>query len=105
MMKDKKKRCKGIVNRFKGILIKIIKDTDSRFDNYNMSPKIRQILLHWSCELKEGDLLLSYYWFNRKELLEKANKKYHKEGGKEIKTICYKDNKEAIKKEKEINTE
>ena len=59
MMKDKKKRCKGIVNRFKGILIKIIKDTDSGFDNYNMSPKIRQILLHWSYELKEGDLFFS----------------------------------------------
>ena len=26
---------------------------------------------------------MSYYWFNRKELLEKAHKKYHKKGGKE----------------------
>ena len=26
---------------------------------------------------------MSYYWFKRKELLEKAHKKYHKEGGKE----------------------
>ena len=26
---------------------------------------------------------MSYYWFNRQELLAKANKKYHKEGGKE----------------------
>ena len=26
---------------------------------------------------------MSYYWFNRKELLKKAHEKYHKEGGKE----------------------
>ena len=26
---------------------------------------------------------MSHYWFNREELLEKAHKKYHKEGGKE----------------------
>ena len=41
---------------------------------------------------------MSYYWFNRKELLEKAHKKYHKEGGKEQATRYYKENKEAIKK-------
>ena len=26
---------------------------------------------------------MNYYWFNRKELLEKTNKMYHKEGSKE----------------------
>ena len=26
---------------------------------------------------------MSYYWFNRKNLLKKASVKYHKEGGKE----------------------
>ena len=26
---------------------------------------------------------MSYCWFNRRELLEKAHKKYHKECGKE----------------------
>ena len=41
------KRWKEIVNRFKGILIKMIKDADSKFDDYSISPKIRQILLHW----------------------------------------------------------
>ena len=41
---------------------------------------------------------MSYYWFNRKELLEKAHRKYHKEGDKEQATRYYKENKEAIKK-------
>ena len=32
---------------------------------------------------------MSYYWFNRKELLKKAREKYHKEGGKEIAAAYY----------------
>ena len=36
-------RWKGIVNRFKGKLIKTIKDVNGRFDDYFISPKIRQI--------------------------------------------------------------
>ena len=35
-----------IVSRFRGKLVKIIKDADSKFDDYSISPKIRQILLH-----------------------------------------------------------
>ena len=38
--------------------MKVIKDKGSKFDDYNISPKIRQILLHWGYELKEGDLNL-----------------------------------------------
>ena len=41
---------------------------------------------------------MSYYWFNRKELLGKAHKKYHKEGGKEQAVSYYQRKKEAIKK-------
>ena len=41
------KRWKGIVNRFKGKLIEMIKTTGSKFDDYSISLKIRQILLHW----------------------------------------------------------
>ena len=26
---------------------------------------------------------MSYYWFNRKDLLKRVHDKYHKEGGKE----------------------
>ena len=34
----------------------MIKDANANFDDYNISPKIRQILLHWGYELKESDL-------------------------------------------------
>ena len=44
---------------------------------------------------------MSYYWFNRKEVLEKAHKKYHKKGGKEKASNYYQRNKEAIKKARE----
>ena len=39
------KRWKGIVNRFKGKLIEMIKNVDGKFDDYFTPPKIRQILL------------------------------------------------------------
>ena len=44
---------------------------------------------------------MSYYWFNRKELLEKAHKKYHKDGAKEQAASYYQRNKDAIKKKQE----
>ena len=31
----------------------MIKDAGSKFDDYSVSPKIRQILLHWGHELSE----------------------------------------------------
>ena len=43
------------MSRFRGKLIKMIRDASSRFDNYSISPKIRQILLHWGYELTEKD--------------------------------------------------
>ena len=49
------KRWKGIVSRFKGILVKMIKDADIKFDDYYILPKIRQMLLHWGYELVESD--------------------------------------------------
>ena len=52
------KRWKGIVSRFKGKLVKMIKDANSRFDGYSISPKIRQILFYWGYELVESGLLL-----------------------------------------------
>ena len=33
----------------------MIKDATSRFDDYSISPKIRQILLYWGHELTETD--------------------------------------------------
>ena len=38
-------------SRFRGKLVKTIRDVGSKFDNYSISPKIRQILLHWGYEL------------------------------------------------------
>ena len=37
----------------------MIKRTGSKFDEYSISPKIRQILLHWGYELTEKDFLLT----------------------------------------------
>ena len=48
-------RWKKIVSRFRGKLVKIIKDNVGKFDDYSISPKIRQILLHWGYELTEKD--------------------------------------------------
>ena len=52
----------------------MIKDAGSKFDDYSILPKIRQILLNWGYELTEkgffDDLTnqrikMSYYQFNR----------------------------------------
>ena len=45
--------------RFRGKLVKMIKDADSKFDGYSISPKIRQILLHWGYELTEKDFFIN----------------------------------------------
>ena len=50
-------RWRGIVSRSKGKLTKMIKDANGIFDDYSISPKIRQILLHCVHELVESDLL------------------------------------------------
>ena len=52
-------RCKKIVSRFRGKLVKMIKNSGSKHDDYSISPKIRQILLHWGYELTEKDFELS----------------------------------------------
>ena len=44
-----------VVNRFRGKLAKMIRDAGSKFDDYSISPKIRQILLHWGYKLAEKD--------------------------------------------------
>ena len=44
-----------IVSRLRGELVKRIKDANSKFDDYSISSKIRQILLHRSYELTEKD--------------------------------------------------
>ena len=51
-------RWKKIVSRFRGKLVKMIKDAGSKYDDYSISPKIRQILLHWGYELTEKDFFI-----------------------------------------------
>ena len=41
MMKDKLIDGKKIMSRFRGKLVKMIKDAGSNFDDYSISPKIR----------------------------------------------------------------
>ena len=56
-----------IVSRFRGKLVRMIKNAGSKFDDYSISLKIRQILLHWGYELTEKKCIkMSYYQFNRK---------------------------------------
>ena len=47
-------RWKKIVSRFRCKLVKMIWDVGTKFDDYSISPKIRENLLHWSYELIEG---------------------------------------------------
>ena len=50
---------KKVVSIFRGKLVKMIKNSGGKYDNYSTSPKIRQILLHCSYELTEKDFELS----------------------------------------------
>ena len=50
------KKWNNIINRFKGISVTMIKDKDTKFDDYSVSPKIRQILLHCGYELVKSDV-------------------------------------------------
>ena len=91
MMKDDERqinRWKKIVNRFRGKLVKVVRDAGTKFDDYSVSPKIRQILLHWGYALKVKDFFdeltnqrikMSYYWFHRQKTLQKAKERYSKE--------------------------
>ena len=53
MMKDKLIDGKNFLIRFRGKLVKMVKDAGSKFDDYSILPTIRQILLHWRYELTE----------------------------------------------------
>ena len=53
-------RWKKIVSRFRGKLVKMIRDAGSKFDDYSILFKIKQILLHWGYELTEKDFLMNW---------------------------------------------
>ena len=69
----------------------MVKFVDGRVHDSFISFKIRQILLYWGyviCYLYLNFFLffhinMSYCWFNRKYLLQKATDRYHKGGAKE----------------------
>ena len=46
VIKDKLIYGKTFLSRFRGKLVKMIRDAGSKFDNYSILPKIRQISLH-----------------------------------------------------------
>ena len=77
-----------IVSWFRGKSVKMIRDAGSKFDDYSISSKIRQILLHWGYKLTEKcffdelsnqRIKMSYYWFNRREILQKTKERYSEE--------------------------
>ena len=72
MMKDKLIEGKNVVSRFRGKLVKMIKDTVSKFDDYSISPKIRQVLLHWGYELTKQ----SYDLQNKEAIKEESKNRY-----------------------------
>ena len=41
------------MSRFRSKLVKMIKDASSKYDDYSISPNIRQNLLPWGSELTE----------------------------------------------------
>ena len=47
------------MSRFRGKLVKMIKDVGSKFGDYSISSKIKQILLHWGYELTEKDVFIN----------------------------------------------
>ena len=53
-------RWRKTVSRFRGKLVKMIKDAGSKFHEYLISPKIRQILLHQGYELTEKDFFYQF---------------------------------------------
>ena len=55
MIKDKLIDRKTLWVGFRGKLVKMIKDAGSKFNDYSISPKSRQILLHWGYKLTEKD--------------------------------------------------
>ena len=45
--------------RFRGKLVKMIRNDGSKYDDYSISSKIRHILLHWGYELIKKIFLMS----------------------------------------------
>ena len=64
-------RWKEIVSRLRVKLVKMIKNTASKVDDYSIPPKIRRILLNWCYELTENFFLLTHKIALRRNLAKK----------------------------------
>lgn len=53
---DRWKKTAGPNSRFRRALINLINKKNTTFDDYTVSPKIRQVLQHWGCVLTQKDL-------------------------------------------------
>ena len=45
------------MSRFRGKLVKMIRDVGSKFEDYSILSKIIKVLLHWGYELTKKDVL------------------------------------------------
>ena len=61
------------MSRFRGKLVKMIRNAGSKYDDYSTSPKIRNFLLHCGYELKENDFLMSLKLIYKNESLKRLN--------------------------------
>ena len=69
----------------------MIKDVSGRFDDYSISPVIRKVIalglgVSWRWFVMISffvHIKMSYYYFNRQQLLQKAKDKYYNGSGKE----------------------
>ena len=66
----------------------MIKNLNGRFNNYAISLIIRQVFMHWDCELFENELFfvhmkINYHQSNREKLPEKKKDRFHIGGGKQ----------------------
>ena len=52
-------RWKKIISRFRGKLVKMVKDAGSEYDDYSISNEIRQVLLHRGYELTKKDFFIN----------------------------------------------
>ena len=48
----------------------MIRNPGSKYDDYSISPKIRQILLHWGYELTKKDFELSNWYIIMKDSIK-----------------------------------
>ena len=48
-----------VVSRFRGKLVKMIKHAGSKYDDYSILRKIRQVLLHWGYKFTEKDIFIN----------------------------------------------